>query len=147
MKTFEIQKKVEQYEGNYNGNGSNTYISVSNMDKFVSELETYEQIEGVLITPYLINKDKAIYELLYYSFEVEVVDSYDSMYNEFLKENSLPEEVLDNLKPKLAVNKDDKTLYFAALKNYLTVMKKMKFELERNSNSKLMKATLYYQIF
>ena len=141
MNVYDILTSAEQYEGNY------TYITVSNMDKLVSVLETYEQIEGILITPYLIIENEAIYELLYYTFEIEVVDSYNSRYIEFLEGNSLPREVLDNLKPKLVVNKRDTTLYFAALKNYLTAMKKMKFELERNNSGKLMEATLYYQIF
>jgi len=106
------------------------------------------KIETLLIIPYLVNlKDEAMYELLYYDFEIKVArNGSESSYVEHDKNNILPEEIIRNIKPKAITTKKDKQFYLSALRDYLNAMKKMTFECDRKSNKSLLNAELFYQI-
>jgi hypothetical protein len=148
MKIQQIIKEIEQFEGNHTRNDGDIYITPSNMDKFAGHMENCEVVASILITPYLINlKDKSLYELLYYTFEMEVLEISNSNYIEYAKENVLPEEITRNIKPKAVVNGKDKDFYIKALNDYLKAMKNMAFEDNRKSDTSLLNAQLFYQIF
>ncbi|WP_339061078.1 hypothetical protein [Tepidibacillus marianensis] len=149
MRIQEIIKRIENFEGNLIRRNGAIYISPANMDKFVAYLETCEEIETLLITPYLINlKDEALYELHYYEFEIEVVSNgSESSYVEHAKHNALPEEIIRNIKPKAMTAKKDKQFFLSALHDYLKAMKGMTFEYDRKSDKSLWNAELFYQIF
>lgn len=148
MRIQEIIKKVENFEGNLIRKNGAIYISSSNMDKFVVYIESCEEIETLLITPYLVNlKDEALYELHYYEFEIEVDNGLESNYIEHAKLNALPEEIIRSIKPKAVTAKKDRQFFLSALRDYLKAMKEMTFEYDRKSDKGLLDAELFYQIF
>lgn len=148
MKIQHIVKEIEKFEGNHIRDNGDVYIAPSNMDKFAGYIENCEVIESILVTPYLINlEDKSLYELLYYTFEMEVLEKSNSNYIEYAKGNVLPEEITRNIKPKAVVDRKDKKFYIKALNDYLKAMKNMAFEVDRKSDTSLLNAQLFYQIF
>lgn len=118
------------------------------MDKLATYLESCEDIDTILITPYLINlKDKSLYELLYCAFEIEMLNISNSNYIDYAEGNVLPKEITNNIKPKALVDKKDKNFLSKALSDYLKAMKNMTFEQDRKHDTRLDSAELFYQIF
>jgi len=143
-----IIEKTLNAKGNYCRNSGDIYISPTNMESFAKYLDSCNDISSILITPYLVNtEDGALYELHYYEFMLEVLDTPQSYFIEYSKSNTLPEEIVNNIKPKAVVAKNDKDFLIKSLENYLKNMKGMAFEQDRNSNKRLEKANLFYQIF
>lgn len=148
MRIHQIIREIEQLDGNHVRENSDIYISPSNMDKLATHLENCDDVETILITPYLINlKDRGLYELLYYAFEVAVHDRVNSAYVEYARGNVLPKEITSNLKPKAIVDRKDKNFLQKAIRRYLDAMKNMTFEQDRKSDARLADAELFYQIY
>lgn len=136
---------ITRMDGNLN-RGRNLYISVSNMDCFADQLSGIDAKQGILITPYLIVDNSILYELHYYEFDVEVRGdkSYFANYN---KSNILPIEITEKLKPQVIVAVGDTCFYSEAVNKYLSNMKTMRFEEDKEHYPKLRNAELFYQIF
>jgi hypothetical protein len=115
------------------------------MDYFADKLSEVDKEESLLITPYLIIPG-TLYELHYYEFLVAVREE-SSHYIEYNEQNALDKEITENLKPRANVADGDKDFYVSAVRSYLSAMKRMKFEPEKEYYPDLRKATLYYQIF
>lgn len=148
MRIQQIIKEIGQLNGNYIRNSGDIYISPANIDKLEIYLENSDDIETILITPYLINfKDGALYELHYYEFEIEVLNVPKSNYVEYVEGNILPKEITNNIKPKAVVSQKDKTFLLKALYDYLKAMGQMTFEQDRKHDERLENAELFYQIF
>jgi hypothetical protein len=122
------------------------FISTPNMCKFAENLVHVDDVKGILITPYLINKGKEISELLYYEFDIDVrgSESYLADYN---KNNTLPAEIIQNIKPQAIVAVGDTTYYRESVSLYLEKMRQFKFENVKEQYPKLKDAEVYYQIF
>ncbi len=143
-----ITRKIENNDGNYCRNGDDIYISYENMNLFLKIIEDQEELLNILITPYLIcENSNTIYELHYYEFELEVTDIKKSYFIEYSERNTLPEEIVKNIKPKGIVAEYDKIFYIKALKEYLTEMVKMEFKNNKEQDERLKKSSLYFQIF
>lgn len=123
-----------------------SYISPQNMYYFAEKLMDIDAKLGILITPYLIVNDDILYELHYYEFDV-VVRGGKSYYVDYNPRNTLPAEILENLKPQVRIAIGDKNTYRKAVKWYLDNMSKMEFEEDKKYYPKLQDAQLYYQIF
>lgn len=148
MRIQQIIREIEKLNGNHFRESGDIYISPSNMDKLATYLENCEDIETILITPYLINlKDGSLYELLYYAFEVDVLDISNSNYIDYAEGNVLPKEIICNIKPKAVVARKDKHFLLRVLYDYLKAMKHMTFKQDRKHDTRLENAELYYQIF
>jgi len=148
MRIRQIIKEIKQLNGNYIRGNGDIYISPANMDKLAAYLENCEDIETILITPYLINlKDGGLYELLYYEFEVEVLNISNSEYIDYTEGNVLPKEITSNIKPKAIIARKDRSFLLRVLHDYFKAMKNMTFVQDRKSNLRLDKAELFYQIF
>jgi len=142
-----LKKTIEDKENHIRGNGD-VYITPKNMESFTNYLKNCDCVPNLLVTPYLINtKEDALLELHYYEFELEVLDVPQSYFVEYPDGNNLPEEIIKNIKPKAIVAKNDKTFSIDSLRHYIRYMQGMEFEKDRNSNKKLEKADLFYQIF
>jgi hypothetical protein len=135
---------IEKKKGNLS-RSRNIYISVSNMDCFADQLSEVDAKQGILITPYLIVKNGILYELYYYEFDIEVREdkSYLVDYN---KNNTLPIEITEKLKPQAIVAVGDTRFYSEAVNKYLSNMKTMKFEEEKEHYPQLRDAELFYEI-
>ena len=147
-----IVSQIQTAEGNHFRANGNIYISPANMtglvDFIVSCDESVINELDILITPYLINlKDQALYELHYYEFGLEVLDVSESFYVEHNIKNSLPKEIIDNIKPKAVAAKFDRHFVIMALQGYLGSMSKMDFKQDRAKCQMLEGADLFYQIF
>ena len=140
-----ILKRVIKYYGNLQ-KGRNIYIAASNMDRFGDELAEVDAKQGILITPYLITREGALYELHYYEFDVEVRGDRSSFIG-YNKGNTLPKEITENLKPQAIVAMGDIAFYCEAVKEYLQKMTAMQFEDEKNQYPQLQSAQLFYQVF
>ena len=148
MRIQQIIKEIEQLNGNYIRESGDIYISPANIDKLRLYLENSDDIETILITPYLINlKDGVLYELHYYEFEIEALDVPKSNYVEYAESNILPKEITNNIKPKVIVYQKDKAFLLKALDDYLKAMSQMTFEQDRRHDKRLENAELFYQIF
>lgn len=148
MRIHQIIREIEQLDGNHVRENGDIYISPSNMDKLVTYLVNCDDVETIFITPYLINlRDRGLYELLYYAFEVEVHDRVNSAYEEYEEGNVLPKEITSNLKPKAVVDRKDKSFLQKAIHGYLDAMRNMTFEQDRKSDTRLADAELFYQIY
>ena len=141
-------KKIENSEGNYCRSSGTTYISPENMKIFANYLTQCEDIQDMLVTPYLINlEDSAISELLYHQFMIEILDVSRVSFLEFPSGNTLPKEIVDNIKPKVTVPKGNRETLSIILNEYLTKMDEMLFAEYRNCSKSLEKAMLFYEIF
>lgn len=148
MRIQHIIREIEQFDGNHVRENGDIYISPSNMDKFGTYLENCDDIETILITPYLINlKDGALYELHYCEFEIEMLNASKSNYVEYAEGNMLPKEIINNIKPKAIIAKKDKYFLLRVLHDYLKAMRHMTFEQDRKHDKRLENAELFYQIF
>ncbi|NLW47276.1 MAG: hypothetical protein GXY86_08070 [Firmicutes bacterium] len=148
MRLQQIIKEIGQLNGNHIRESGDIYISPANIEKLGIYLENSDDIETILITPYLINlKDGALYELHYYEFEIEVLNVPKSNYVEYGEGNMLPKEITNNIKPKVVVSQKDKTFLLKALYDYLKAMGQMTFEQDRKHDERLENAELFYQIF
>lgn len=148
MRIQQIIREIEQLNGNYIRESRDVYISPANIDKLGIYLENSDDIETILITPYLINlKDGVLYELHYYEFEIEVLNVPKSNYIEYAEGNILPKEITNNIKPKVVVAQEDKNFLLKALHDYLKAMGQMTFEQDRNHDKRLKNAELFYQVF
>lgn len=148
MRLQQIIKEIGQLNGNHIRESGDIYISPVNIDKLGMYLENSDDIETILITPYLINlKDRALYELHYYEFEIEVLNVPKSKYVEYAEGNILPKEMTNNIKPKAVVSQKDKNFLLKALQGYLKTMGQMTFEQDRKHDKRLENTELFYQIF
>ncbi|NLD49418.1 MAG: hypothetical protein GX660_19865 [Clostridiaceae bacterium] len=148
MRIHQVIREIEQLDGNHVRENGDIYISPSNMENLATYLENCDDVETILITPYLINlKDRGLYELLYYAFEIEVQNRVNSAYVDYAEGNVLPKEITSNLKPKAVIEKKDKNFLQKAIYEYLETMKNMTFEQDRKSDARLSDAELFYQIF
>ena len=126
--------------------GNSIYISSSNIDYFSKLICETDGKHGILITPYLIIENGALYELNYYEFDIEV--KYEkSHYNEYNYQNLLPKEITKNLKPQAIVCVGDVAFYQKVVTWYLKNMQNMTFFDIITQNPELKNAKLYYQIF
>lgn len=138
---------IKQMDGNYSKRPEEIYILPSNMIKFPQILENIHDMQGILVTPFLIDiKNETVYELYYYEFGLEVCDVPKSYYEEYNKNNCLPEEIINNIKPRANVSKSDKPFFIKALNNYLLAMQKMQFNSERQFED-LKNSSMYYAIY
>lgn len=143
-----IIRKIESFDGNYCRSNNDIYISSKNMWCFLEMIEKQEQMLNMLITPYLIIEDSNfVYELHYYEFELEIINIQKSYFVEHFQGNTLPEEIVKNIKSKGVVAEGDKAFYLKALQQYLIEMEKMEFKYDKEHDKKLEKASLYFQIF
>ena len=149
MELDKFIKNLEQMEGNYFAENGDTYISLVNIEKGISFLENTKNIENMLITPFLINIENGMkYELHYYEFELECKNISKSIYLEYPKDNKLPKEIINNLKPKAIISIGDILFFINALHTYLNAMKIMRFEYEKKIyTSNLNNYILYFQIY
>lgn len=147
MNFTEHIKYIQSMSGNFENNTGDCFITPENIEKLPLLLRDCDDIQGILITPYLITKDDNLYELHYYEFELEVSDESKSCYAEYPKSNSLPLEIVENIKPKAIVSKKDKTFFVDALDKYLVAMKRMGFLYDKTSIPDLQDANLFFQIF
>ena len=142
-----ITKSIESSQGNYKSYG-NVYISPDNMKSFATYLTGCEDIQEILITPYLLNLESdGVCELIYYEFTLEVLEIPKSYFIEYPIGNTLPKEIVENIKPKVVIAKKDKKFPTSALLNYLECMDKMSLNEVRNADDRLKEAKLCYQIF
>lgn len=143
-----IINRVIELPGNYIDSVGRVYLSIENMKTMLimfSE-ETIET-ESFLFTPFLINPESnALYELHYYEFEIEVSNTNEVRYIEHSKENSLPEEIVANIKPKAVVPKNSVEKYINVLNGYLYAMQRMELE-EVDAYSELEQGELFFRIY
>jgi len=146
-----ILKEINCLNGNYRSPTSIVeaiYIAPENMKELTRLLEYCDDIEGMLITPYLINTTNyALYELHYYEFSLDICNVVSSYYIEYNVNNTLPKEIVERIKPRAVIAKGDRCFYLNALQNYLSSMDGMSFEEDRNAYEVLKTASLFYQIF
>lgn len=135
---------ILRMEGNLN-RGRSPYISVANMDFFASQLSGIDAKQGILITPFLIADNGTLYELHYYAFDIEVRGN-QSHYVNYNKNNTLPTEITENIKPQAIVAVGDTRFYSEAANKYLSSMKNMKFDEEKKHYPQLQNANLFYEI-
>jgi|GEM_PF-5176228 len=143
-----VVELVQNMDGNYRLRVDDVYISPANIEKLPEMIDACDDIQSILITPFLISlTENKLYELHYYEFELEIVSLTHSHYIEYNQGNCLPKEIVENIKPKAVVAQKDKTFYITALNNYLTAISRMTFEDDRLSSSVLSDADLYFQIY
>ena len=143
-----IIQKTLTAKGNHTRGNEDTYIAPSNMETFVEDIGNCSDFTSILITPYLFNtEDDALYELHYYEFELEIRDVPQSYYAEYQEGNILADEIVNNIKPKAIIAKNDKVFLVKSLQNYLKNMESMVFAQDRKINKSLENADLFYQIF
>jgi hypothetical protein len=148
MNFNQLVETIEQMSGNYFRRIDDIYVLPANIDKLPEFLDNCYDFQSILITPFLINMRKdAFYELYYYEFEIEVRDIPKSHYIEHRKENALPKEIVENIKPKAIISREDNAFLKSSLISYLAAMKKMTFEIDKLSNVSLKDSSLYFQIY
>ena len=146
MKDTEILRRTNQRVGNLKRQ-KDIYITPQNMTHFLQDVIDSKTMPDILITPYLINSDKgSIYELHYYEFDIDI-SGEKSYYIEYDKNNCLPEEITQNIKPRAVVANGDIAFYVRVLSDYLVAMSKMQFVEDRDHYPHLKNATLFYEIF
>jgi hypothetical protein len=145
MNFVEAIEAVKRMDGNYFKNSRDMYILPSNMIKLAELLEDTDDLQDILITPFLIG-EKATYELHYYEFMLEFRDIPISCFVEYNKNNKLPQEILNNIKPAAHVCNGDRAFYLTALYDYLIAMQNMQFEFEMQFDH-LKNLSLYYMIY
>lgn len=140
-----IIETTKKLQGNLS-RGNGIYISSKNMICFTNLLNKTDKMRGILITPYLITKNGALYELHYYEFDIEVRKE-QSHYNNYDSKNLLPIEVIENLKPQAIVAEGDIDFYRKCIASYLENMKNLDFNEIKTYYPELLNAQLFYQIF
>ena len=148
MKKADIIRKIESQDKNIHRHG-NIYIAPENMKKFASWPTAHIASEGYLITPYLISGEAEgkICELSYCEVTFDIEDNVQSQWKNYSETNSLPQEILESIRPQAIVAKGDKTFFYTAVLEYLTGVENMHFEKERAAHESLATAQLFYQIF
>lgn len=142
-----INNKLKTLDGNYKKE-NNVYISSNNIKKIMDYIKNDKIMFSILITPYLINeKTGALYELLYYEQNIEIIEEGLSNYVDYNINNLLPKEVTDNFYPKINVNKTDCEFLIKYLNHYFNKMDNLKFKDVKNSHKELIDTKLYYQVF
>lgn len=147
MNFIECIQKIESMNGNIQSTTGTPYITAENIEKLPLILEDCDELHDILITPYLIPMDMALYELHYYEFAIEISNISNSYYLEYSENNNLPLEITKNLKPKAVASKMDRSFFLSALEKYISSMKQMDFLYDKMCIPKLQKANLYFQIF
>ena len=133
-------------DGNFRMN--EIYISPCNMDLFASKIAGDIELEDLLITPFLIDiKKKAVYELHYYEFFIEMSTVTSVCFCEYEKENKLAKEIVESIHPKAMVPFGDNMSYRNVVESYLYAMKHMKFETERKYLLSVSSSTEYKLFF
>jgi hypothetical protein len=145
MKIETLIKLIKEADGNLKNTYGDIFITPSNLEKLFEYIDVKCEV-SLLITPYLITNDQSVYELQYYELEIDIGGdtSYVVEYNE---NNLLPNEIIENLKPRAIVAKGDDVFFTNVLRKYIDSMHKMSFVEDRNSSAELENARLYYQIF
>jgi len=142
-----IIKKIEDAEGNLREHGA-VYITPKNMKKSARDLAQCADRQELQIAPYLINLEVGgTYELRHYEFSIEFLDVPKAYFLEYHPQNTLPQEITNNIKPKTIIPDRDKMTLIDILEDYLAKMDKMSFEEERSAYEILRPAKLFYQIF
>jgi hypothetical protein len=142
-----IITKIESFQGNHES-AESIYISPTNMKTFATFLQDCEDFQEILITPYLVNlEDDSRCELLYYEFTLELQEIPLPYFMDYDPENTLPKEIINNIKPKAIAAKKNKKFLVDALSSYLDNMDKMSFSEVRCSDERLKFAKLFYHIF
>ncbi len=144
MTIRDLIDKTEKLQGNLT-RGNGIYISSYNMNQFANLLREIDGIQGILITPYLINDESALYELHYYEFDIEVRNE-QSHCTDYHPKNTLPKEITENLSPQAIVAVEDVAFYQKTVTLYLVSMQKMKFDEIKINYPELQNAKLYYEI-
>lgn len=148
MKYQEITAAIVDMPGNFQMKKRETYINPENFLKLPTFLKTCENLENILIIPYLINISNGnIYELVYYKFEIEVTEFEESYYLNYEETNRLPDEITSYIKPKAFVSKHDKKFYVDAVQQYVHSLMNMTFECEIAKIPSLNEFKLYFQIY
>lgn len=148
MKFNNLLELILNMDGKHYRKTGGVYMSLVDIEKFPALIQMCDDIQSILITPFLINtKIDALYELHYYEFEIEISNILQSHYLEYPQGNVLPKEIVENIKPKAIVSQSDKIFFVNALSSYFTAMRKMTFESDKLSNSVLNDANLYFQIY
>ena len=148
MEAKKIIIALENCPGNFSRHPNDIYITLSNMLVLPNLVKNSGRLHSFLITPYLVNQDThTFFELHYYEFEIEVGEWEKSYYVDYPKRNLLPNEIIDNFKPKAFVTQNDFTFYEKALNDYFKNIKKSSFAEEKKFNSDLKTSKLYFQIF
>lgn len=148
MKFNNLVEIIQNMDGNYSGKTGGLYILPANIEKFPEMINSCDDIQSILITPFLLNTaSETLYELHYYEFEIEVSDIPKSYYVEYPQGNMLPKEIVESIKPKAVASKGDRAFYVNALDQYFTAMRKMTFESDKLAITALNKANLYFQIY
>ncbi len=123
-------------------------------DKKLSEREyiKYESIrsnlykidEDVLITPFYINEEREVYELLYLELNITFSESENSGVEKFSENAILSKEFKDNFNPKVTINKKDDKYLKEYLEEYFKKLKE--FNLKKEFNLEF-EGELYFQIY
>ena len=146
MKFDNLVEIIENMEGNYSSKTGGLYILPANIERLSEMINNCDDLQSILITPFLITVNGGLYELHYYEFEIEIGNVSKSYYVEYQQGNVLPPEIIKNIKPKAMVSNKDKDFFINAVDDYFTAMRKMTFESDRLSNIALNDANLYFQI-
>ncbi len=142
-----LLESLENNSGNYHSD-SIVYISNENIIKIEKLTKEKRLVLNLLVTPFLINvHDGRKYELIDYEISNEVIGQGTSKVIEYHKNNLLPKEVNEWLKPKLIVHKDDYHSFINFYLHYFEAMQRMTFE-EDKTAQKLFNSgfKLFYQI-
>jgi len=145
---IKLVELIQQMSGNYCRRTDDIYILPSNVEKLTVLLNSCDDFHSILITPFLLNiKNDTIYELHYYEFEIEIRDIQKSHYLDYAKENILPKEIIENIKPKAIISVGDNAFMTNALNSYFTAINKMTFDSDKQSIAALEDSSLYFQIY
>lgn len=139
-----IINNIEKLPGNLT-RGNGRYISAQNMKRFAKLLNQATWEDSLLFTPFLIVNHGALYELHYYEFDIEIKNE-PSHYEEYSPKNSLPQEIVEHLKPQAIVSAGDRDFYQKVITEYLNNMEKMTFDEIINYYPELKEAQVFYQI-
>jgi hypothetical protein len=141
MKIDEIAHLMKQRPDN-----NNKYFSPASMFEFAENILNMEPLEGILITPFLIETkgEKRVMEMQYYYLDVEI-EKGESHLVAWENPSALAKEITDNIKPRANVAPDDRKFYQDVVMDYLEKMNHMNF-LEEADPEFIKDSKLYYEI-
>lgn len=121
------------------------YIHPENIKKMLS---SEKEVLDLLITPFLIGeRDREVYELLYYKTYSEVINDGESGTITYDPGNLLSVEITSQIFPGAYINKNDITFFNEFWDSYFNSMEKMKFNDDTTATKLLKKgAQIFYEV-
>ncbi len=115
------------------------YIKYESIRSNLSKIE-----EDVLITPFYINEEREVYELLYLELNITFSESENSSVEKFSENAILSKNFKDNFNPKVTINKKDNKYLKEYLEEYFKKLKEFNLKKEFNLD---FEGELYFQIY